>query len=150
MNAILKEARIASLSRRIRNAIVRVARDRDATICRGPCGLMDACGAHWEGWYPVQGELCGGQSAQTVVRLAKTGKLCPVCAVLSDREYGTNYVGDIEEEFGAVLSMTPEEVVGFLQGWDGDSAVDTENSTMFMVGRRLARELVEEVEDEAH
>jgi hypothetical protein len=116
---------------------------RRAVLVRGPCGHFDACGASFAGWYTTVGDVCAGLTADQVVKLPKSDKLCPVCAALEGR--GVHGSLDIEDAFGALFELGQKEVTGFLQGWDGDtSPASAEDATMFKIGRRLARELVEE------
>ncbi len=147
MHPLLVEARSASLSRRIRNAIIRTCRNKNLVAVRGPCGYFESCGASWTGWTQCAGEIVSGITANQVVRLNRSrGRIvCPICAVLADKGLETHIGGDIEELFASAMDLHTHEVVGFLQGWDGDTrAADAEDLVMFNMGRKLSRDLVEE------
>jgi hypothetical protein len=147
MHPLLVEARSASLSRRIRNAIIRTSRKHDLAVVRGPCGYFDTCGASWTGWYQTAGDIVSGVTANQVVKLNRSrGRvICPICAVLADKGLETHIGGDIEDMFASLMDLHTHEVVGFLQGWDGDTrAADAEDLVMFNMGRKLARDLVED------
>lgn len=147
MHAVLIEARLASLGRRIRNAIIRTTRKHDLVATRGSCGYFDSCGAAWTGWSQFQGEIVCGVTAQQIVKLSRTrGRVvCPVCAFMVDKGLESHAGGDIEDLFALALDLQTTEVVGFLQGWDGDTrAADAEDLAFFTMGRKLARDLVED------
>lgn len=146
MNPVLMEAKTASLQRRIRNAIIRAVRKYDLILVRGSCGTYGACGATWMDWVSVQGEFISGVTAKNVVKLPRSKKLCPACAVLLDKEASPN-IPDVELEFARLLDLEEQEVLGFLQGWDGDSMPNAVDIRMFTIGRRLARELVENTDE---
>jgi hypothetical protein len=142
MNKIFQEARAAGLSRRLRNSIIRGQRKTGAVLVRGPCGYFDACGARFASYYTVLGTVSGGLGADQILKLGRSGKLCPLCAILTDRD--VHGILDLEDSFGVLFELGQREVVGFLQGWDQDSMAGTENLMMYKIGRRLARDLVEE------
>jgi hypothetical protein len=146
----LREARAASVKRRLRNVLV-AAQTAGLQLVRGPCGYYPTCGASFTGWHAVCGETCTGLTADQIVTLPKTHKVCPVCAAMLSNgltsRASPSEIGDLETRFALLFDLTEDEVVSILQGWDGDSPTDNTKPGFYKIGRQLARRFVEDGDD---
>jgi len=135
-----QEAKVASVTRKIRNALIKAEREGKIAFA-GPCGTYAACGAYFTNYTQVQGELFGGLTATTTSKLPQTSKCCPLCAFLLGKEV-SKVEADLEGKVAELLEIEVADVVSFLQGFDGDTGEP--QTAWFRAGRRLAKKFEKE------
>jgi hypothetical protein len=116
---------VLSIERAIRNALVKAQR-AGKEPARGPCGVLDGCGAGFD----AQGGI---------TRMPSTGTSCPLCAALMARGAG-RHGPDPEGDLAEALGVGRDWVISFLGGWDGDGrGFLNEDVGGWKAGKRVAK-----------
>ena len=113
----------------LRAAIKKVGK-QGKRLCQGACGTYDGC-------------------TKTAGKMAKTPKVCPVCAcLLSEKESTAVLTSEflLEEMVAEALGVDLDWVISYLQGFDGDEACANGNTAAFRLGKKLWKDLGEETQ----